>query len=264
MSDTVKSLRLRLQRADQHFAQLNSEISGFIDSVRSGIRGEFNEESGEYVFWLTGEPPLEWGLLIGEWAHECRAVLDNVVSALVIKRGHEVTVKTAFIIANDYNRWNGGWGQDLWGLLKSDVALVKKRQPYIRGNKALDHPLSRLSWINNTDKHRLLHIAASATRLMPNGWPEKWSCFPSLDEPKGAIVGEANFHDPLSLTKASAVFCRVPLVNVGSNPKMHMDGDIPITVSLTGTERPLMLNDILDIRREVSEILAEFEPILTK
>lgn len=261
-SNTIRAFNLRLQRADQHLGHLDTEISRFINSVRNGIRGEFDKNSGKYIFYLSGEPPLEWGILVGEWAHECRAILDNVIASLVIKRGGQVSKNTAFIIADEVNKWNGGWGQSLRGLLKSDIALVKKRQPYIRQDKALDHPLSRLSWINNTDKHRLLHAAASATEFAAGGLPAKVPCFPRLDEPKGGI-NNATFHD-IRLTKDDAVFCYVFLGSLASDPKMHMHGDIPITISLTGTERPLTLDDIRDIRREICEILAEFEPILTE
>ncbi|MBC8274161.1 MAG: hypothetical protein H8E40_04250, partial [Chloroflexi bacterium] len=243
--------------------QLNREIDRFLESVDNSIRGEFNKKSGEYVFRLSGEPPPEWGILVGEWAHELRVILDNMISALVIKRGNQVTIETSFIIADNYNKWNGGSGQALRGLLKSDKALVKRRQPYIRGDKALDHPLSRLSWINNTDKHRLLHATASFIQF-PSRLPDKWPCFPVLDEPSDAVFGNVWFKQSALLTKDGTIFCGVVLTNAGSNPKMHMNGDIPIAVSFTGTERPLGLDNLFDIRREVREIITEFEPILIK
>lgn len=259
--DVIGACRLRLERADQHLAYLQGEVFAFVTNVRGSIRGHFDAQSSQYVFSLSGEPPSEWGIFVGEWAHELRAVLDNLIAGCVEKRGGSVTKVTAYIIADDFNRWHGGWGQTLKGLLKSDVALVKKRQPYLRGNGALTHPLSRLAWINNTDKHKFLHPSAGAGAAAVFPLPEKIPCFPVLDAGTDVQVGMVSFKNPV-LSKDRTEFCWVTLADAGPNPKMHMHGDVPVAVSLTGVERPLVPDDLLEIRREVSEVLAEFEPIL--
>ena len=259
--NVIDACRLRLERADQHLAYLNSEVAAFIATVRGSIRGHFHPESSQYVFSLSGEPPSEWGVFVGEWAHELRAVLDNLIASCVEKRGGTVTKVTGYIIADHFNRWNGGYGQNLKGLLKSDRALVKNRQPYLRGNLALDHPLSRLQWINNTDKHRLLHPSDVASAAAEFPAPEVMPGIPVVDEPLGAQILAFRFRNPI-LSKDGTEFCWVTLANAGPDPKMHMDRDPPISVSLTGSERPLVPDDLLEIRREVGEVLAEFEPIL--
>lgn len=252
---------LRLHRADDHLTVIYHEVTTFVETIGRAVQGRFDRDSSEYVFSVAGEPPAEWGLLVGEFAHQLRAILDNLIWALVEKRGKNPDTDTGFIIADKATQWKTGWASRLKGLDKNQVALVQSRQPYLRGDQFLSHPLSRLNFINNQDKHHLLLPIASAVALVPATLGENMPLLPIVDHPAGAKIERFILSNP-ELTKSGADFCRVLLANPGPNPKMHVNRDIPIAVSFTGIERPIVFNDLLETRSVVGEIYAEFEALL--
>lgn len=253
MDQQLERIDVRLKRADKHLDALNNEVSILRDAKNSGIVGHFEPETSEYVFRVKGgEPSVDMGLSVSEFAHQLRAALDNLISRLVEMNGNTVTNQTTFVIADDCQKWKDNRGK-LRGLGTDQFAIVQEAQPYKRGDLALDDPLSRLGWLNNRDKHRFFHASY---------WVFKQPMFPlpeTIPIPRPANDTTGPFAAMVMNSGDSrgdrAEICRCFLDNPGPNPKMSMDDDLPVDISLTDSERPLRLDDLREIRGAVGSIV---------
>ncbi len=70
---------LRWERADSHLSFLLDQHLRWHSDQNRRIVGEFEPESGDYVFRVSGDPPpMDWGIRLGEFAYNLRAALDYI------------------------------------------------------------------------------------------------------------------------------------------------------------------------------------------
>jgi hypothetical protein len=79
----LEAVDWRLKRAHKHLTTLDRERKRFlarVDKKDPRFVGKFNSDTNEYVFRLNCKPPNpRLGLIVGEFAHNLRAALDNLV-----------------------------------------------------------------------------------------------------------------------------------------------------------------------------------------
>lgn len=186
---------LKLRRAKKHLDDLDwlaGNWAGlFTDPVHS-----YDEASGRYVVELAPDPPADtedFGLLVGDFAHNLRTALDHLVYALADYRkiaapgGH-----SGFLLRDTEpefdrdatNRISKRSGKQvrspLDGLNPTDIDAFKSVQPFqpladatggdrdeIWQTGTLRHPLVALTLVDNFDKHRVIH--ATAIRVRTSG-----------------------------------------------------------------------------------------------
>ena len=116
--------------------------------------------------------PLEWGLSLGDVAHNYRCCLDHAAWALVW-RGHNppptlnnrARRKIFFPIWETRTQFNNELPKMLPGVRRSDAAVVRAFQPYLSGKRrAANHAFAILQRLSNDDKHRSVQPAQSAPR----------------------------------------------------------------------------------------------------
>jgi hypothetical protein len=176
----LADLRLKLNRANTHLETLNGEIDAWFKRHPYGVTGKYEPGPPEqYILYLRffEPPPLEWGILIGEFAHNCRSALDYLAWQLVKANHKTPNSLTQFPIVLSPFDWPGrhGCGR-LRGASERHIALVERFQPYNRTDSnnwsyarfCFGHPLARLSFLSNEDKHRVLVTGAAA--LQSIGW----------------------------------------------------------------------------------------------
>src|SRR5438105_3915504 len=91
--------RLKVRRAEQDLDLLGKEIEAFrLTNQYQIIPAEFNPQSKQIVYRarVPRYPPLEWGLDIGDIAHNLRSALDGLVHHLVLVNGKTATLQTQF------------------------------------------------------------------------------------------------------------------------------------------------------------------------
>src|SRR5687767_14839123 len=71
---------LKLNRAVQHLERLEAEIKRWVGGHPYFLVSEFDPERGEHGVWIRpeGEPPAEFGILIGDCLHNLRSALDSL------------------------------------------------------------------------------------------------------------------------------------------------------------------------------------------
>jgi hypothetical protein len=129
-------------------------------------------DPGRHCIIITAGPedvppifPARWGLLLGDIVHNYRASLDHLAWALY-KRGTTPNLSASqergvyFPIASDreqFNGWLKGKRPKLPGVRRSDVAIVRRYQPYQTVARHRNrHVFKVLDDLANADKHRVI------------------------------------------------------------------------------------------------------------
>ena len=170
---TLTGSRLKIGRAKEHLHALNVEIGGLLDRDPYSITVEPDPKTRKQIerFNVLEEPEPHWSLMVGDFAHNLRSALDHAIYAVAVISGASPDKqKTQFPIESNSGRyWTpakpGGVSirdRDLHGVDQRFRTIVDRYQPYQRGQMADDDHLSVLCWLNNIDKHRLLHSGFAA------------------------------------------------------------------------------------------------------
>ena len=177
--------RLKVRRAESELNAFRRAEDIFRKKTNNKIvRAEFNPKTGKDVYRVSMKvsPPLEWGVLLGEIAHNLRSALDGVVYQLALLNTKTPARKTQFpifLVGRTERKRSGNLiphfereGRGMIGDLgKEHQALIKRLQPYKSGREGRNSPLWHLYEINNADKHRLIQVVGiKPAGLSWGGW----------------------------------------------------------------------------------------------
>ncbi|HEX3041960.1 MAG TPA: hypothetical protein VHP56_07735 [Solirubrobacterales bacterium] len=279
MPQGLEAVKWRLERADQHLATLYRERQAFFDQEDRRIIGHFERDTSEYVFRVNGEPPdPRLGLIVGELGHHLRASLDNLLWQVVLFRGGSPSRSTQFPIYESRERYLSS-RRMLRGISTDDRAAIQAVQPYHLGPEAAHtHPLATIAWLNNIDKHRVLHVGYALPIIDPAALPSGVEMaggamvmgkdapsdyFPWWPSPVRDIGEVLRFRfSTNSAFEDRAELVRLLVRATGPNPEMKMQGGEAVDISLSDPKHPLMLNDLARLRRAVGQIVDIFSPRL--
>jgi hypothetical protein len=156
--DALARLSLRLDRATEHLETLRDEIGAAEKPDFLSLFGDKEPETRRKVVRLhiVEEPPPRLGLLAGEIAYQLRSTLNNLIAALVVAEGHEVTFDHTFPIIRDSGQWTPA-NVEKWlaWLSPGQIAIVREHQPFLSENPNR-HPLRGLARLTNLDKHEAI------------------------------------------------------------------------------------------------------------
>ena len=156
------------ERELKRFRRLESRF--FRENIYRVEKAEINSRTGKqiYRYRIDREPPLYWGVLIGEVAHNLRAALDGLVYQLVQLNGHTPTRRNQFPIClyrrgehrgpdgeflHSFEGKERGSGRDmLQGVKPCHQTMIERLQPYHDGPRRKRNSLWLLSEVNNADK----------------------------------------------------------------------------------------------------------------
>jgi hypothetical protein len=181
--------RLKVQHAKSEIGQLRSLEDAYrSDAEAHLVKAEVNPKSRRQVYRVEGVVPIDpdWGVWVGEIAHNLRSALDGLVYQLALLGGpldEAETRRTQFpIFLHRYTKTTGGKtvtgfegrkgakqpesgsGRDkIRKLTSAQQASIERLQPYKRGqNVFLGHGkrnlLYQLHELNLADKHRLIQV----------------------------------------------------------------------------------------------------------
>jgi hypothetical protein len=116
------------------------------------------------------EPPIEdWGIQMGEFAHNLRSALDNLAFALARLKSDPLPKpkRIAFPIVADKAHFAEESRQTLQQVPDLAAQLIERLQPFNRdGSASMGTPesdaLFMLQWLNNADKHRVPSVVLVA------------------------------------------------------------------------------------------------------
>lgn len=164
----LKGVWAKIERANEHIHNLNSEINSLVSGDTYRLVSELNNEATECVFRVTGpEPPLRLSTIVGDAAHHLRSSLDLLVTSLVAKNGNTPSKNHQFPICDSPQAFKSALSKGQLEGVSADAKLsIEAFQPYSNGKDIKTNFLYVLRELNNADKHRAL-IVANAQFVFP-------------------------------------------------------------------------------------------------
>jgi hypothetical protein len=165
----LSSINAKIDRGYEHLDALDTEIQTWLRRHPYGLRTKVEDEGRRHVGFLEiyGEPDsARLGVLIGDCAHNFRAALDHLVVAVVrdnvsAARFAECEGALQYPICTTKKAWGQAIAQHrLESTSRRVCAKIQRSQPYRTGDPPA-HSLAILSWLDNGDKHRLVHAVAA-------------------------------------------------------------------------------------------------------
>jgi hypothetical protein len=177
MSHPLDGPTSKILRAYEHLKKLRTETETFIKENKHHIViGERHVDTAYYSLRakVSKPPPIEWGVVVGEIAHDLRSALDGIVWQLVILNGTDPSTLRGrkpqfpiFLIKEAESRpcyMRDGKPRIHGRITDKQEALIEWLQPYNRPNPNGD-ALWLLHELNNADKHRLVLGAAAESSM---------------------------------------------------------------------------------------------------
>jgi hypothetical protein len=114
MSTHLKPLegpKLKVERAKEHFQQLEAEIKTFNAGNPYRIVVEEDSQSGDQLYRVkvNKQPPTRWSTIIGDVVHNLRSALDLLVNEAVRANGKTPNRYTGFPIYQNGNDFKAGF-----------------------------------------------------------------------------------------------------------------------------------------------------------
>jgi hypothetical protein len=190
-SDLLVGSRGKLDRGHEHAEALQAEATRYLQRRPYTFFIESNADGTDQRLKVrvSSTPDMrKWALTVGDCLHNFRSALDHLIYAMAIHASgsdppprHD---KLQFSIASAPERFQA-WRL---GEMEKDTtirAAVEAVQPY-GGNAGDGRALLLLADLNNTDKHRLLHVlnvAIVAADHLVSGLPaeQEYSVEPTLE-----------------------------------------------------------------------------------
>jgi hypothetical protein len=165
---TTDGISVKLARAEEHLKALDGQFAAHVGNNPYSIGSEFDPDTGWHTVRMVATmPPSPWiGVVIGDVAHNLRSALDHLAWQLATLDGDPPEPdKVQFPIFTEEPK--GFLDRPcLSGMRPEHRAVLESLQPY---NTEDGSALEWLAWINNRDKHKLLHTTIShGTNLVPH------------------------------------------------------------------------------------------------
>lgn len=164
--------------------------------MASAVHKEFNAQQSYFTFRVSPEqiPPAELGLILGDFLTNARAALDHVAWELVRTgsnpspdRAHLVQFPICVTSDSDFD---GRRSTQLPGVGDEVVAIIRRYQPYIRGQFTDTHPLAILNRLVRQDKHHEFHLALMQAVRLHAEVVAAQNFTPTRVEPGGVLMGD--------------------------------------------------------------------------
>jgi len=228
--------RARLDRFEKLLDALDHENGLYVKERPYEVLPEFDPNTGWHTIYLRTKPldPI-FGILVGEAAHELRAVLDNIAWQLANLDGPPGQPnKVQFPIMTREPK-NFAASPYVNGMRPEHVAVLESLQPYV-ARKTGQVPLGKgtrleeLAWINNTDKHKVVHATASlAEDVAPS----------LLHAYQGYRLAGFEFVEGRIVLEGKTYIGKVCIRPTQPQLQMHMHGEIDVGVAFGDRGSPL-------------------------
>lgn len=164
----------KLMRADRQLAELKDEVWSIWSPRKTWpVRSEEDRGGLEHRFYLGELPAIDpdWALRAGEIMFNLRSALDHLIWQLHVRHygrraiPQKVEFASQFPIFDSPVDFRRRGQRRIMELGKREQRTIRHLQPYNRRHDQWQHvraDLSDLNTLHNIDKHRKLHVVASA------------------------------------------------------------------------------------------------------
>jgi hypothetical protein len=180
---SLRGPKLKVERAIKQIDVLYREFTDFSKLNKYQIvPAEYNLNTGRYALRVVGaETDDDWGVLIGEIAHNLRSALDGLAWQLaylnkwtdiaLIRQRPQLSFPVHIITRKQTRAGCAGQVRSILKPLRDcDRTAIEALQPYKYGNLGRRSLLWLLHEINNADKHRLIQVVAGRNVAFSANW----------------------------------------------------------------------------------------------
>jgi hypothetical protein len=216
MSDVLREIRLKIGRAAKHSEWAQAIAEEFMRSNFYRIE-MISEGKRCFIFKVTAAKPIptEFGIVVGEAAHQLRSCLDHLIFPLAKPATIKKQKLVQFPIARRRQDFQNQVGTNLPGVPRGIRTLVESLQPYHRRKWPETALLGQLKAIDDWDKHRM--VMASAVAI-------EGSTMNFINE-SGVIIEHQTF---LGILKPDTVIARVELKDAPAGTQVKMQPEFEI------------------------------------
>jgi hypothetical protein len=253
------------KRAWYHAKCLEREVGRFADSGPYNVTHHFDQEQRALILSAeTVHPPdtTLWGLILGDLIHNARGSLDHLTWQLALLSGSKPGQHLQFPVET--------CGRKYWSLTKDGKpsirdkrllgidsmyrTIIDRTQPYRAGQSARLEALNVLVLLSNTDKHRFIHTTAMG---IDSDDPDR------IDFISNSDVGEIESVETKPFPpKGKAEIARIVYDRLGPNPRMKMEGELPVFIAFGETH--VRIEGIGIILNAIESTLKRFAPFFEK
>jgi hypothetical protein len=157
-------IRVKVERASKHIAEINTEIGILTTSHPYEVAPKGDPHIGQPRFYLTKAAPipLHFGAIVGDVVQNLRSALDHLVYQLFLVNGGTNATAAHLYFPTDSSAtlYKASAPRKIQGLRQDAIDAINSIEPYDGGKGA---ELSVLNRLNRTDKHRLLITVTSVS-----------------------------------------------------------------------------------------------------
>jgi hypothetical protein len=167
-------VRVKIERAKKHLADLERDIAVFRSKSLNVVRRQQNTLTGQ-TDELLNIPVLSFDAIAaaGDVIQNLRSALDHLAYQLVLVGGGSPGTHTCFPIAKDFSAYESGRARKVEGMRQDAIKAIDDLKPYKGGNDAF----WKIHELNNIDKHRVI-FTVSQDYLFVAEWLAPITNFP--------------------------------------------------------------------------------------
>lgn len=196
--------------------------------------------------------PIRWGLRLGDVVHGYRSALDHLAWAVVARgAAGKLTKRQAFRvqfpISKQRGHFNEALAERLPGARRADIAIIRRYQPYQRGQRSLArHVFTILADLSNDDKHR----AVQPVWALPAG--ATWK----VGKTRDCVLTRTTTRARRETLKVGTELVCVYVRRTGPNPEIEMYGEVAADVAIN--EQTWLTNWLQETTTFINRLLLEF------
>jgi hypothetical protein len=259
---SLKPIRLRMERASEHAANLRTEIAQFLATNPYAVTHEFDTQAmpnefppgppvvaiHRYRAQIKAEVPDRISILAGDVLKDLRSALDYAAWQLALAQSDSPPPTTAFPIFASEKLYRRDKARYIGGIDPSTHSLFDSVQPYHAGDKATIQPLWILHRMANDDKHKVPHVVGSVPVQVGADRP------PGTDLSVGTTIGPFDNGDVV----ATVGIYKSP--NPKKEPNLHITFDVAFGKDTPAESITGLYAEIDGIGREVDKTITKFAP----
>lgn len=167
MKASLDGCEAKLRGADCHLKDVERDIIFALHNPFT-IQTEYKADLSKWVFSFTNvtQPPIEIGIVIGDFVHNLRSSLDHLVYQLIKSVRGDHDVRSFFPVFADENDYLNDTRvrKCLAHIPPAYIPKIDALQPYAPGRGGHSDPLWLLRELDDIDKHRTVHVGIIAVR----------------------------------------------------------------------------------------------------
>jgi len=249
---SLENTRAKLAWADHHLDFFQELWARYFDEDPYEITAERAADRWVILrLHVRRSPPVELGLIFGDWLYSLRSALDNMIAPLIELNGKQPGRRRSFPVFDSERSFERAGRNRIAGVSDDHAARIEVLQPYPGRSDPIIEALALVDDLGNLDKHRAIHpvLAGGYTAASISGMVRG---VPQGVEVTGTYTGYGK------RLGDGAEFARLRFEPDRPMPQIEVESKLPIGAALS--DRGLRGTALPEIRAHICAIVDRFAP----